>query len=60
MILTGRVDGQHEYGDQIQVSIRIDEKPGSLDFRHLQFKVSSAEARKYPVGRKIKLTVEPQ
>lgn len=58
MTLTGKVDGLHEYGDQIQVSIRLDEKPGSIDFRFLQFKV--ADARQYPIGRKVKLTIEPQ
>lgn len=60
MILTGKVTGLSEYGDQIQVSLHLDEKPGSIDHRFLLFKVSPAEAPKWSVGRKVRITVEPQ
>jgi len=61
MILTGKVHGINDARDgQVQVSIRVDEKPGSIDFRFLQFKVSAGEAGTYSIGRKVKITIKPQ
>jgi len=61
MILTSKVYGINEAVDgQVEILLRVDEKPGSIDFRFLKFKIPVGEASTYSIGRKVKITIEPK